>query len=50
MIDFILYTAAAVFLYMTIIFFIALIKKDNFIVDISWGIGFIVKNFRNSHA
>jgi len=45
MIDFILYSVAAVFLYMTIIFFIALIKKDNSIVDIAWGIGFILVAF-----
>jgi steroid 5-alpha reductase family enzyme len=34
--------AAAVFLYMTAIFVIALLKKDNSVVDIAWGPGFIL--------
>jgi steroid 5-alpha reductase family enzyme len=34
--------AAAVFIYMTAVFLIALFKKDNSIVDIAWGPGFIL--------
>lgn len=32
----------AVFVYMTFLFVIAVIKRDNSIVDIGWGIGFII--------
>lgn len=39
---FILSTAAAVFVYMTCVFVLALLKKDNSIVDVAWGIGFIL--------
>lgn len=42
MVDYILYSAAAVFVYMTVIFVIALFKKDNSIVDIAWGLGFVL--------
>jgi steroid 5-alpha reductase family enzyme len=42
MINFILYSAIAVFVYMIIVFLISLIKKDSSIVDIAWGIGFIL--------
>ena len=42
MINFILYSAIAISVYMTIIFVIALIKKDNSVVDIAWGLGFIM--------
>lgn len=42
MVDFLLYSALAIFLYMTIIFGIALVKKDNSIADIAWGFGFIL--------
>ena len=38
----ILPTAVVIFLYMVIIFLIALLKKDNSIVDIFWGPGFIL--------
>jgi steroid 5-alpha reductase family enzyme len=34
--------ACAIWLYMTIVFVIALIKKDNSIVDIFWGLGFVL--------
>ena len=37
-----LYSAICVFLYMSFIFMLAWIKKDNSIVDIAWGIGFIL--------
>lgn len=40
--DYILYSGLAVFFYMTAVFIIALIKKDNSVVDIAWGIGFIL--------
>lgn len=40
--DYILGSALAVFIYMTVIFIIALVKKDNSVVDIAWGIGFIL--------
>jgi len=36
-----LYSAICVFLYMSFIYVLAWIKKDNSIVDIAWGIGFI---------
>ncbi|MBN2246095.1 MAG: DUF1295 domain-containing protein [Candidatus Aminicenantes bacterium] len=39
---YLLYAAAAVFLYMVFMFFVALLKKDNSIVDIAWGGGFIL--------
>lgn len=42
MVDTILYSAAAVFMYMAVIFIVALFKKDNSIVDIAWGLGFIL--------
>lgn len=31
-----------IFLYMTIIFILAIIRKDNSIVDVAWGVGFII--------
>jgi steroid 5-alpha reductase family enzyme len=40
--DLMLYSAVCVFLYMSLIFTLARIKKDNSIVDIAWGIGFIL--------
>ncbi len=42
MFNFILYSAVCVFLYMVFCFILAWIKKDNSIVDIAWGIGFIL--------
>ncbi|NIM91588.1 MAG: DUF1295 domain-containing protein [Candidatus Aminicenantes bacterium] len=42
MINFILNSAIAIFLYMILIFMLALLKKDNSVVDIAWGIGFIM--------
>jgi steroid 5-alpha reductase family enzyme len=39
---FVLYSSIAVFVYMTCIFFVALLKRDNSVVDIAWGIGFIL--------
>lgn len=42
MAQYFLYVGAAVFLYMVLMFLIALVKKDNSIVDIAWGGGFIV--------
>jgi steroid 5-alpha reductase family enzyme len=42
MLNFLLYSAICVFLYMSLIFILAWIKKDNSIVDIAWGIGFIL--------
>jgi steroid 5-alpha reductase family enzyme len=39
---YILYSALAVFSYMTGLFFIALARKDNSIADIGWGLGFIL--------
>jgi steroid 5-alpha reductase family enzyme len=36
-----LLVAFVIFLYMTVVFCLALIKKDNSIVDIAWGLGFI---------
>jgi steroid 5-alpha reductase family enzyme len=42
MLQIILTTALAVFLYMTAVFVIALLKKDNSVVDIAWGPGFII--------
>jgi len=38
----ILSAALAVFLYMTTVFAVALLRKDNSIVDIAWGPGFII--------
>ena len=35
-------SALVIFLYMTLMFLIALARKDNSVVDIAWGIGFIV--------
>lgn len=42
MLNFMLYSALAIFIYMTIIFIVALIRKDNSVADIAWGIGFIL--------
>jgi steroid 5-alpha reductase family enzyme len=42
MISSILTMAIAVFIYMTVVFMVALLRKDNSIVDIAWGPGFIV--------
>jgi steroid 5-alpha reductase family enzyme len=42
MINFILYSALATFLYMIMVFTVAQIKKDNSIVDNAWGPGFIL--------
>lgn len=42
MIDTILYSAAAIFVYMAVVFVVALFKKDNSIVDVAWGLGFIL--------
>jgi len=39
--EFLLYSAVFIFLYMSVIFCVALVKKDNSIVDIAWGVGFI---------
>ncbi len=37
-----LHSAAAVFLFMICVFILALAKKDNSIVDVAWGLGFIL--------
>jgi steroid 5-alpha reductase family enzyme len=42
MLSFFVAAAGAVFVYMTAVFFIALIAKDNSIVDVAWGPGFIL--------
>jgi steroid 5-alpha reductase family enzyme len=42
MLNFILYSTISIILYMSFIFILAWIKKDNSIVDIAWGIGFIL--------
>ena len=40
--EYLVSVAFVIWLYMTILFFLALIRKDNSIVDIFWGLGFIV--------
>lgn len=40
--DTVLYSALAVLVYMTAVFIIAVLKKDNSVVDVAWGLGFIV--------
>lgn len=40
--EYIIQTAIIVFIYMNIVFAVALIMKDNSIVDIAWGLGFIL--------
>ncbi len=42
MTDVMLYCAMGIFTYMNVFFLVAIAKKDNSIVDIGWGIGFIV--------
>ena len=42
MTTYIVYSVLAVFIYMNLLFVIALIRKDNYIADIAWGIGFIL--------
>jgi steroid 5-alpha reductase family enzyme len=42
MLQTILFSVLAVFLYMLVWFIAALIKKDNSIVDIAWGLGFVL--------
>lgn len=39
---FLSYAALAVFCYMSILFVIALFKRDNSIADIGWGLGFVI--------
>jgi steroid 5-alpha reductase family enzyme len=40
--EFISYSAIVVLVYFTVIFILALLKKDNSIVDIAWGVGFVL--------
>jgi steroid 5-alpha reductase family enzyme len=40
--EYLVNVAFVIWLYMTIVFFLALIRKDNSIVDVFWGLGFIV--------
>jgi steroid 5-alpha reductase family enzyme len=40
--EFLVNIAFVIWIYMTIVFLIALIRKDNSIVDVFWGLGFIV--------
>lgn len=40
--DIIIYTLLIVFIYMNMLFFISLKKKNNGLVDIGWGFGFVV--------
>jgi steroid 5-alpha reductase family enzyme len=42
MLSFFIAAAGAVFIYMTAVFLAALLKKDNSIVDVAWGPGFIL--------
>jgi len=42
MITFLSYAALAVFVYMSILFVIAMFKRDNSIADIGWGLGFAI--------
>src|SRR4030042_6225792 len=42
MLLFVAAAAGAVFIYMTAVFLVALLKKDNSIVDVAWGPGFIL--------
>ena len=41
MINLLLYSGAGVFLFMILVFVFASVKKDNSIVDIAWGLGFV---------
>lgn len=42
MLDYVQCSALSVFLYMTTLFILAVLKKDNSIVDVGWGPGFIL--------
>lgn len=42
MIDIVVYSALVIFAYMTVFFFVSLVKKNNGLVDIGYGMGFIV--------
>lgn len=42
MLSFLVAAAGAVFVYMTVVFLIAILAKDNSIVDVGWGPGFIL--------
>jgi steroid 5-alpha reductase family enzyme len=42
MASYLVVSMASVFIYMTFLFLLALIQKDNSIVDVGWGIGFIL--------
>jgi steroid 5-alpha reductase family enzyme len=42
MLAFVVAAASAIFIYLTALFLVALLKKDNSIVDIGWGPGFIL--------
>jgi len=45
LIDTILFAALVIFCYMTLLFILALVIKDNSIADIAWGPGFIIAAF-----
>jgi len=42
MVEYFIISSAMVFVYMSIVFIAALLRKDNSIVDIAWGVGFIL--------
>ena len=42
MATFLLYAAITVFIYMSILFVIAIIQRDNSLADIGWGLGFTI--------
>src|SRR5690606_7207802 len=42
MLDVLLYSVLAIFAYMVVVFLIATAVKDNSIVDVAWGLGFVV--------
>ncbi len=42
MVNFLIYSSLAVFIYMLLWFVVAIIKKDNGIFDVAWGLGFVV--------
>lgn len=45
--EMILASALIVFLYVTFVFFLAQVKQDNSIMDIAWGLGFVILVFFN---
>ena len=45
MTEYLIHASLAVFVYMSLVFFIALARKDNSVADVAWGVGFVLVAF-----